>query len=123
MKKQILAALAIAVFTVSCSKSTKAERVENPDGATTTITTAESSAGIEDSSKTEKIKQEVKAKVDETGRKIDNAADKTKEELHKAGENITTEAKEIGKDVKDAAAKGAQKVEEEAKELKENLKK
>jgi len=126
MRKQILAAMAISVlFMVACTKSTtKTEQVENPDGSVTTTTTTvtETSAHV-DTSKINKAKEDVKVKVDEAGNKIDNAAQKTKENLNEAGKDIKQGAQEIGKDVKDAAAKGAAKVEEGAKKLKEDLNK
>lgn len=126
MKKQIFAALIISAFIVSCTKSTtKTEQVENPDGSVTTTTTTvtESSAGIVDTSKINKTKEDVKTKVDAAGNKINEAAQKTKADLNEAGKDIKAGAKEIGNDVKDAAAKGAEKIEEGAKKLKEDLKK
>jgi hypothetical protein len=68
MKKQILAALAISVFAVACTKSTsKTEQVENPDGSVTTTTTTvtETPSGVVDTSKVNKAKEDVKAKLDE----------------------------------------------------------
>ncbi|MBT2621398.1 MULTISPECIES: hypothetical protein [Chryseobacterium] len=126
MKKQILTVLMAAGLVVSCTKSTtKTEQVENPDGSVTTTSTTvtQSPTDIVDTSKVNKAKEDVKAKVDAAGDKIDNAAHKTKTELNEAGKDIKAGAKEIGKDVKDAAAKGAGKVEEGAKKLKEDLKK
>lgn len=125
MKKQIVTALMVAGLVVSCTKSTtKTEQVENPDGSitTTSTTVTQSPADIVDTTKINKAKEDVKAKVDATGDKIDNAAHKAKADLNEAGKDIKAGAKELGQDIKDAAAKGAGKVEEGAKKLKEDLK-
>lgn len=113
MKKQILAAIAVSLFIVSCTKSTsKTETTENPDGSVTTTTVTETTSGIIDTSKIDKARNDIKSGVDAAGNKIENTAEKVNQDLKKAGE-----------DVKDAAAKGAQKVEEGARNLKEDLNK
>ena len=134
MRKHILAAFAVSAFIVSCTKSTsKTERIENPDGSVTITTTTESQTGFADTAKIEKAKSDVKNRVDKTGDKIDQTAQKTKENLNEAGKDIKAEAnkigkdiksgaQEVGKDVKNTAATGAQKVEDAAKKLKEDLK-
>lgn len=153
MKKQIVTALMVAGLVVSCTKSTtKTEQVENPDGSVTTTSTTVTqegpgvdtarvnearedvkakvdAAGNKIDNAADKAKAEineagkdVKAKVDAAGNKIDNAADKAKAEINSAGKDIKAGAKEVGNDVKDAAAKGAGKIEEGAKKLKEDLK-
>lgn len=135
MKKQILVAIAVSAFIVSCKQSTsKTEKVENPDGSVTTITTTESRTGLVDSAKIDKTKSDIKNTVDKTGDKIEQTAQKAKEDLNAAGKDIKSEAnkvgkdiksgaQEVGKDVKNTAAQGAQKVEDAAKKLKEDLKK
>jgi len=124
MKKQILAAIAVSAFMISCTQSTtKTEKIENPDGSSITTTVTESHTGLVDTSKVDKARSDVKSTVDRTGEKIDKTAQKTKENLNEAGKDIKAGAQEVGKDVKNAAAKGAAKIEEGAKKLKEDLNK
>ena len=124
MKKQILAAFAISAFIVSCTQSTtKTEKVENPDGSSITTTVTESQTGFVDTAKVDKAKSDVKTTVTKTGEKINETGKDIKTEAKKVGKDIKTGAKEVGEDVKSAAAKGAQKIEEGAKKIKEDLKK
>lgn len=124
MKKHILAAFAASAFIVSCTQSTtKTEKVENPDGSSTTTTVTESHTGFVDTAKVDKAKSDVKTTVSKTGEKINAAGENIKTEASKVGKDIKSGAQEVGKDVKNTAAKGAQKVEDAAKKLKEDLNK
>ena len=124
MKKQILASLAASAIIVSCTQSTtKTEKVENPDGSTTTTTVTESSTGFVDTAKVGKAKSDVKNTVNKTGEKINEAGKDIKTEADKVGKDIKSGAQEVGKDIKNTAATEAQKVEDAAKKLKEDLKK
>jgi predicted small secreted protein len=124
MKKQIIAAFAASALIVSCTQSTtKTEKIENPDGSTTTTTVTESSTGFVDTAKVDKAKSDVKNTVSKTGEKINEAGKDIKTEANKVGKDIKSGAQEVGKDIKNTAATGAQKVEDAAKKLKEDLKK
>ena len=69
MKKNLIIAVAVAGLMASCTKSkTETEKIENPDGSTTTITTTETTSGIVDS-----------AKINDAKNKIDEKADEVKE--------------------------------------------
>jgi len=123
MRKHILAAFAVSALVVSCTKSTsKTERIENPDGSVTITTSTESQTGLVDTAKLEKAKSDVKTTVSKTGEKINRAGENIKTEASKVGKDIKSGAQEVGKDVKNTAATGAQKVEDAAKKLKEDLK-
>lgn len=124
MKKHIMAVFAASALIVSCTQSTtKTEKVENPDGSTTTTTVTESHTGFVDTAKVDKAKSDVKMTVSKTGEKINEAGKDIKTEADKVGKDIKSGAQEVGKDVKNTAAKGAQKIEDAAKKLKEDLKK
>lgn len=123
MKKQIIVAFAVSALVVSCTQSTtKTEKIENPDGTVTTTTT-ESRTGFVDTAKIDKAKSDVKTTVSKTGEKINEAGKDIKSEASEVGKDIKTGAQEVSKDIKNTAAQGAQKVEDAAKKLKEDLKK
>jgi len=123
MKKNILSGLMIATVIISCTKSTsKTEQVENADGTVTVKTTTETGVGV-DTAKINQTKEKAEAKLDETGRKIDNAAEEAKNKIDATADKAKEDLHQAGQDVKNAAAKGASKVEEGARKLKEDLKK
>lgn len=101
MKKNIVAAMVISLFFTSCTQSeTKIETSENPDGSVTTTTLETEKTVYPDSAKINATVDKAKAKLEVVGEKLDAAAEKTGEKLQEAGENV-----------KDAANRGAKKVE------------
>ncbi len=60
--------------------------------------------------------------IDNTGKKIDNAWEKTKEGVSNAAENVKEGAKETGEKIKEGAQKVGDKIEEGAQKTKEAVK-
>lgn len=113
MKKYFLIATLISLGIMSCKKSeVKIETIENPDGTVTTTTTEKEHSTTLDSVKINATVDQAKEKLNDAGEKIEEYATDGR-----------TQFKKAGKDVKDAAAKGAEKVEKGAEKIKEHLEK
>lgn len=113
MKKYFLIATVISLGLMSCKKSEiNVETVENPDGTVTTTTTEKEHSTTLDSVQINSTVDHAKEKLNDAGEKIDEYATDGR-----------TQFKKAGKDLKDAAAKGAEKVEKGAEKFKEDLEK
>ena len=105
MKSITFSLIALSFIFTGCTQSeTKIETSENPDGSVTTTTLETEKTLYPDSAKINATVDKAKAKLEVVGEKLDAAAEKTGEKLQEAGENV-----------KDAANRGAKKVEVETR--------